>query len=96
MRRVVCRFHCSGCRSHFSSLNAFEVHRAGDHGAGRHWLEPLDDGRFTELTENGLCAMYAVEQVGIVVWTLAADLQRARERFGRGRESNTAREAVVV
>jgi len=80
---VVCRYHCGVCGGHFSSLNGFAAHRAGEHGAGdRHCIEPLDDARFAELTENGLCAMYAVEQVGIVVWTLAADLQRARERSG--------------
>lgn len=83
MRRVTCRFHCGGCGGHFSSLNAFDVHRVGDHGAGdRYCLEPLDDRRFAKLSENGVCTMYAVERVNVAVWTLAADLHRARGRSG--------------
>lgn len=81
-RAVTCRYHCSGCRGHFSSLNAFDAHRAGDHGAGRHCLEPLDDDRFATVASDGRCDMYAVSKVGLAIWTLAADLQRARQRSG--------------
>ena len=106
-RAVTCRYHCSVCGGHFSSLNAADAHRHGDHGSGdRHCVEPLDDGRFAEVSESGVCSMYAEPKLGVTVWTLAEDLARARERSGgseraapspnRGRESNTAREAVVV
>lgn len=83
VRRVVCRFHCQACHGHFSSLNAFDTHRAGDHRDGsRQCLEPLDDDRFATVASDGRCDMYAVSKVGLAIWTLAADLQRARQRSG--------------
>ncbi len=83
MKRTLCRYHCSACRTHFSSLNAFDAHRDGDHATGRYCDEPADDERFAAVAENGVCTMYAVERVNVAVWTLAADLQRARQRSGQ-------------
>jgi hypothetical protein len=80
-RATTCRFHCSACHGHFSSLNAFDCHRTS-HAEDRHCLEPLDDDRFAALSEAGVCSMYAMPRVGVTVWTLAADLERARERSG--------------
>ena len=82
-RRTTCRFHCPTCGTHLSSLNAFGAHRAGDHGSGdRHCIEPLDDERFAPVSDGGVCGMYAARKIGITIWTLGADLQRARERSG--------------
>jgi hypothetical protein len=84
-RTAHCRYHCSACGAHFSSLNAFDAHRVGDHGEGaRHCLEPLDDERFAAVAEPGVCAMYVEPRVGIRIWTLGPDLERARERSGGG------------
>lgn len=97
VKRVTCRYHCSGCRSHFSSLNAFEAHRFGDHATGRDCDEPADDDRFAAVAENGLCSMYSQPRVGVAVWTLAEDLARARERSGGSeRAAATPTEAHVA
>jgi len=82
VKRITCRYHCPACHGHFSSVNAFDAHRVGDHATGRYCDEPADDERFTALSERGVCRMHSVERVGVAVWTLAADLQRARQRSG--------------
>jgi hypothetical protein len=30
-RMHTCQYHCRGCDSHFSSLQAFDLHRVGEH-----------------------------------------------------------------
>lgn len=96
-RRATCRYHCSACREHFSSLNGFDAHRAGDHGDGsRYCLEPLDDRRFAAVDDDGICTVYGEPKVGITVWTLAEDLARARQRSGASPRSGAEGESDLA
>ena len=50
-------FHCSACGAHFHSLEAFDLHRAGDHAAGRFCLDPDECERLVVATEEGVCRL---------------------------------------
>jgi hypothetical protein len=91
MNAVSCTSHCSACGSHFSSIEAFDAHRVGSFSAddpesARQCEHPLDANertggeRFVALSDAGACRAYEARQ-GVIVWTLAASLRRARERF---------------
>lgn len=80
-RQARCVFHCSGCASHFSSLAAFDAHRAGSHRVGRHCLDPGREPRLVARTEVGVCTMHGVAEVGVTVSTLAPNLEERRERL---------------
>jgi hypothetical protein len=90
---VTCTYHCGSCGTHFHSLNAFDAHRQGDHATndpetGRHCVHPWDlldkkgNAVLVSLTEEGICRIYE-EKAGQTIWTIAKDLVRARERYGR-------------
>jgi hypothetical protein len=83
-RRVTCTCHCAACGAHFSSLDGFDVHRAGDHAAGtRRCLEPGSVGRLVALGEDGVCRLGGAKpQTGVRVWTLGKALARAQRRRG--------------
>jgi hypothetical protein len=70
-----CTYHCGACHMHFHSLRSFDAHRTG-----RHCTHPHDhpDGKFALLTETGICRMYAETAYDVSIWTLRADLDRAR------------------
>jgi hypothetical protein len=98
MRRqtTTCTSHCSACRCHFHSLNAFDMHRQGSYASndletGRHCVHPLDlDGKLIALTEEGECRMHddgsgRRVKAGITVWTHAGDLARLRGHLASGR-----------
>jgi hypothetical protein len=81
-RRVRCTNHCSACRGHFHSLEAFDAHRVGDFKSTdpetrRRCAHPLDlrdaDGemRLLAITESGECAMYSEVQHGVTIWSSA-------------------------
>lgn len=82
-----CRYHCAGgCGQHFTSLHAFDAHRAGDHQEGRYCLDCMDDPRFVLKTEQAVCDLRSPTKVGVRLWQLASDLE-VSERF-RGRVSS--------
>jgi hypothetical protein len=54
---VTCTFHCSECQAHFHSLEAFDLHRAGDHASGRVCLEPDECDRLVVATADGACRL---------------------------------------
>jgi hypothetical protein len=97
---VFCRYHCrghpySGCDSHFTSLEAFDLHRAGDHAAKRFCVPPDDVDRLTVETRDGVCRLTRgiPERRGIVIYGSrrhARDRSRMRQRL-RGSESRPAR-----
>lgn len=83
---TTCTYHCSRCRAHFHSLEAFDAHRQGDFNSndletGRQCVHPLDlldaDGRqrLSTLTRDGECRMYddgsgTRIQRQVTIWTL--------------------------
>jgi hypothetical protein len=56
-RRVTCRCHCAGCGRHFTSLEAFDLHRAGDYAERRVCVSPFDESRLASATADGYCAI---------------------------------------
>jgi hypothetical protein len=84
VRWLRCTNHCSACRGHFHSLEAFDAHRVGDFKSTdpetrrrRRCEHPLDlrdaDGemRLLAITETGECAMYSEVQHGVTIWASA-------------------------
>lgn len=71
-----CRAHCAACHSHFSSDEAFSVHRVGDHAKssghreGRRCIDPSEDPRFIAI--EGRCDMYRRSTAG-TLYGLARD-----------------------
>lgn len=57
-RAVTCRYHCTTCGSHFSSLSAFDGHREGD-ADSRHCIDPDD-----AVTRNGSSRLEVKTQTG--------------------------------
>lgn len=84
-----CTSHCSRCQRHFHSVAAFDAHRIGSYASndpetGRRCAHPIDLGeKFTALTNDGICSMYAEPISGVTVWTLAIDLLRVRKAFSQ-------------
>jgi hypothetical protein len=78
-----CKDHCPNCGSHFSSVGAFDAHRAGDHQAGtRHCLDPYDADRLAAKDTMGVCDIYPDRvKRGVIVWTLAAAKYGSRDRL---------------
>jgi hypothetical protein len=54
---MTCTFHCSGCGSHFHSLEAFDLHRSGDHALARYCIDPVDCDRLAVATADGVCRL---------------------------------------
>lgn len=52
-----CTFHCASCAGHFHSLEAFDLHRAGDHATRRFCLDPDACERLTVATTEGVCRL---------------------------------------
>jgi hypothetical protein len=63
-----CTNCCSACRSHFTSLEAFDAHRACDHAEGRHCLYPDGVESLRVASENGVCSMLAEPRTGVTVY----------------------------
>jgi hypothetical protein len=77
-RRVTCRSHCATCGRHFTSLEAFDLHRDGESTEGRGCGSPLDEQRLVTATENGYCAISGEHDDGkpltldpVTVWVSA-------------------------
>jgi hypothetical protein len=51
-RRVTCRCHCATCGRHFTSLEAFDLHRDGESTEGRGCVSPLDEPRLTSAADD--------------------------------------------
>jgi hypothetical protein len=54
---MICTHHCSACGSHFHSLEGFDLHRSGDHTAGRFCLDPDECATLTVATTDGVCRL---------------------------------------
>jgi hypothetical protein len=88
-RRMGCRYHCATCGRHFSSLEGFDGHRAGEYADGRHCVSPLDlDGRLVVASESGFCASSGEHNDGnvlvlhpVTVWAAARLVGRAADAF---------------
>ena len=86
-RRCSCRFHCSDCGRHFTSIKAFEMHRQGSFDAprlsldGRRCVNPEHDERERYEQVPGVCGMYAKTERA-TVWRLAEATEKARRHFG--------------
>ena len=53
--RTRCSNHCAACGRCFASLQAFDLHRAGDHAVRRYCAAPADEPRLAAATEAGRC-----------------------------------------
>jgi hypothetical protein len=59
-----CTFHCASCGSHFHSLEAFDLHRAGEHATQRVCLDPDDFDTLVVATTGGVCRLVqGVDQI---------------------------------
>ena len=83
-RRVTCTHHCSGCDGCFKSLEAFDLHRAGDYSTGRYCREVDGLEELIVATTDGACRANAPDRFGVVVYTAARSIGRAEEAFGVG------------
>jgi hypothetical protein len=92
-RRVTCTCHCAACDSHFSSLDGFDAHRAGDHGAGtRRCLVPGSVDRLVALSGDAACRLGGAKpQTRVTVWTLGKALARARRARGASPQAQPGR-----
>jgi hypothetical protein len=80
--RVHCTYHCGKCHSHFTSLEAFDAHRAGPYSGERHCLDCDEHPDLVVKSEAGDCRMYAAPIVGrAVIWTTARAIGRAGAAF---------------
>jgi hypothetical protein len=88
MRRVTCRCHCAVCGRHFTGLEAFDLHRAGEYRERRSCVSPFDELRLASATEAGYCAISGEHADGkpltldpVTVWVSSRQIgleQRAR------------------
>ena len=53
----VCTYHCAACGAHFTSLEAFDLHRDGDHAVKRYCLDPDEVPRLAVATTEGFCRL---------------------------------------
>ena len=93
MSRRSCTHHCRTCDSHFTSLEAFETHRAGRAGTHRTCTFPeLPEG--AELIEQtGACYIArGPGRVGVTLYSLERPGKYALE--GRQTAEGNGREAV--
>jgi hypothetical protein len=86
---VFCRYHCVACGSHFASLEAFDLHRDGDHAGKRYCLVPDDCERLAVASSAGVCRLTnpPAELKGVVIYTSArhaADRENAVQRLRGG------------
>jgi hypothetical protein len=67
---MTCRHHCASCDGHFASLEAFDVHRAGDYATGRFCVDPHECDRLVVATEEGVCRLVGgiAELQGVTVY----------------------------
>jgi hypothetical protein len=80
---LVCTYHCGACHSHFASLEAFDLHRAGDYADARYCLDPDDEKTLSE-AGRGPCRMYPKQSVDeATIWTSTRSVGRARQAFQR-------------
>lgn len=84
--RTGCTYHCPACRSHFTSLDAFDAHRRGKPDARYCDVDAADDqGRplLVVKSENGSCGL-SVPPVGsgAVIYS-GRDWWKAARAFGR-------------
>jgi hypothetical protein len=96
-RRKTCRYHCRGggghrgCSTHFSSLEAFDLHRRFDEAGRRVCVPPpaVVDGNGAQLlkrqTDAGTCRICSPGSEGITIWT-SVHSERAAQVF-RGRSA---------
>jgi hypothetical protein len=89
--RLHCTYHCGGCHTHFASLEAFDLHRAGDHATRRRCLDPNDEPRLSEVG-RGVCRVYVVENLNVVVWTSTRAIGRAGKAFATRAERSAESE----
>ena len=72
-----CSYHCGGCHSHFSSLEAFDIHRT----SSECWGGSDREADLRPATEDGICDMYAETRTGVTIYEYGPSADRARARF---------------
>jgi hypothetical protein len=101
LKAATCTHHCGNCGLHFHSLEAFDKHRTGDHGApngsvrGRRCIHPLDmDGSpLVAVSEIGECRIGPVLRRPVTIWTSARAV-RASTYFNAPQRSRQAEAAA--
>jgi hypothetical protein len=72
-----CRYHCSPCGRHFSSLDAFDLHHVRDDTGWPVCVDPIDleemKGKpiLAVLTTDGVCDVYAEKVENVTIWARA-------------------------
>jgi hypothetical protein len=92
--KIGCSYHCSGCGSHFSSLEAFDLHRTGSFQESTRacWGEECE-GKLVPKTEHGICKLGGHDErwQGVVIWQSARWVgHHPRGRSARAAASETA------
>ena len=90
-RRLWCRYHCATCGRHFSSLEGWDGHRAGDYAEGRYCVSPLDLGELLAVaTGEGFCRISGEHHDDgkplmepVTIWSAARLIGRAAGAFER-------------
>jgi hypothetical protein len=99
MSPATCQYHCGGCGRHFASLEAFDLHRRGDHDAGRYCVHPVDlegDSPRTRLvakTKHGKCDIGREALHGVWIWQVERDAMKGPRP---ARVSETGGDAVTA
>ena len=92
---MTCRHHYRECGGHFSSLLAFDRHRAGPFDGERRCFYPDDAGL---IERTGTCAISDPQapRVAVMVHEYGASAEAARERFRpvEDRRSDQGRETA--
>jgi hypothetical protein len=88
-----CSYHCGGCDQHFTSLKAFDAHRAGAYDK-RRFCRPASNVRKLRALP-GSCALTvaageSLALVEVLVWEDGASVDKARGYFSRSPKSDSA------
>lgn len=91
--RIKCKFHCTTCERHFSSLVAFDLHRTGKYIDGKVCREPTrintesGEPRLEIATSDGHCDITTEAGVPqllypVTIWRQFGAAESARAAFG--------------
>lgn len=76
-RTLTCRYHCAACGEHFTSLTAFDRHRAGEFTERRYCVPPrhvnADSEKGPRLAVQGVgeCRLGGGDTITCEVWETA-------------------------
>jgi hypothetical protein len=79
-----CIYHCSGCGSHFRSLQAFDAHRSGRADERMCWAESNEQAaQLVSATDHGICDQTGHIHKRVTIWRDPKGMSDVRARFAR-------------